>query len=555
MGGVIGNLRALGPLRLAALGGALVLVLALLVVMAVRSADPPLAPLFGELEARDAAAVVAALERQRVPYRLAAGGSQVLAPVEQIPRLRLSLAKEGLPAGGGVGWEIFDRGESLTTSPFQQDVNRLRALEGELSRTIRGIAGVRAARVHLVLPRREAFSRERGEAQASVVLAMQGSQRLDRDGVQAVLHLVATAVPGLKPQGISIIDSRGELLARGGQALAGQAQGLSQEELRRAQELRIGRGVEELLERSLGPGKVRAEATVEMDFDRVEIREERFDPDNQVARSQQSSSEQNRGTEPPPTTVAGNLPGTEAPPGGGTSESRQEETTNFEIGRSTRNVLREHPVVKRLSVAVLVDAVGEPQPGGAPRWRDRTPEELGRIAALVRTAIGFDERRGDRVEVVSMRFAEDAPAAAEEPGALGFVLGPTIFTRLIESALLALVALAAILVLGRPVVGRIVASLAPPAEPPAISAEGTAGEPRMAGPKAPDALAGEAGMMALPEGTMGEATVAGEQMIGLAHVQGQMRASALLKLIELVKQNPDESLGVMRRWLAPEGAS
>src|SRR5215212_1209057 len=103
-----------------------------------------------------------------------------MVPAEEVPRLRLMLAREGLPAGGGVGWEIFDRGESLTTTPFQQDVNRLRALEGELSRTIRGLAGVRSARVHLVLPRREAFSRERGEAQASVVLAMQGSQRLDK---------------------------------------------------------------------------------------------------------------------------------------------------------------------------------------------------------------------------------------------------------------------------------------------------------------------------------------------------------------------------------------
>src|SRR5919199_2590604 len=159
MGGVLAGLKALGPKRLLALGGVGLALLGLLAVLALRAGEPVMAPLFGELEARDAAAVVAALERQRIPYRLAAGGTQVLAPADQAARLRLLLAREGLPAGGGVGWEIFDRGESLTTTPFQQDVNRLRALEGELARTIRGLAGVRAARVHLVLPRREALLR------------------------------------------------------------------------------------------------------------------------------------------------------------------------------------------------------------------------------------------------------------------------------------------------------------------------------------------------------------------------------------------------------------
>jgi flagellar M-ring protein FliF len=543
MGGMIAGLKALGPKRLLALVGTGLALLGLLAVLALRAGETPMAPLYGDLESRDAAAVVAALERSRVPYRLAAGGTQILAPVDQVARLRLMLAREGLPAGGGIGWEIFDRGESLTTTPFQLDLNRLRALEGELSRTIRGLAGVRSARVHLVLPRREAFSRERAEAQASVVLAMQGAQRLDREGVQAVLHLVATAVPGLRPQSISIVDSRGELLARGGQALAGPAaaQGiaLSQEEMRRAQQLRLARAVEELLERTLGPGRVRAEATVEMDFDRVETREERFDPENQVPRSQQSVNEQNRGAEPQPTTVAGNLPGGEAPGGGASQESRQEETTNFEIGRSTRNVLREHPVVKRLSVAVLVDGVAEP--GTPPTWRERTPEELARIGALVRSAVGFDERRGDKVEVVSMRFVEEAVAAPEPAGPLGLPLTPAMLTRLAESALLALVALAAILLLGRPVVGRLSAALLPQ---PALAGAGPEGR----------ALAGEAAA-ALPGGGDPAALAAPDGMVSLAHVQGQMRASSLNALVQLVEHHPDESLAVLRRWLSPQEAA
>ncbi|TDH58515.1 flagellar M-ring protein FliF [Dankookia rubra] len=561
MGGVLAGLKALGTKQLLALGAVGLALLGLLAVLALRAGDPPMAPLFGELEPRDAAAVVASLERQRIPYRIAGGGTQVLAPADQAPRLRLLLAKEGLPAGGGVGWEIFDRGESLTTTPFQQDVNRLRALEGELARTIRGLAGVRAARVHLALPRREAFSRERGEAQASVVLAMQGAQRLDPDGVQAVLHLVATAVPGLKPQAISIVDSRGALLARGGQALAGPGMAQSQEEIRRGQELRLGRAVEELLERSLGPGRVRAEATVEMDFERVETREERFDPDNQVARSQQSTTEQNRGAEPPPTTVAGNLPGAEAAGGAGTSENRQEETTNYEIGRSTRNTLREHPVVKRLSVAVLVDGLMEGEP---PRWRERGPEELSRIAALVRSAVGFDEKRGDKVEVVSMRFVEEAPAAEAAPGFLGLPLSPALGARLAESALLALVALAGILLVGRPMVGRISASLAPAAAlaGPA-GAAGAALPGSVGGAMGHAALAGGGtaalpgggpeGAAALSPGSDAAALAAAEEaMVSLAHVQGQMRASSLNALSQMVQRHPDESLAVLRRWLNPE---
>ncbi|WP_135468522.1 flagellar basal-body MS-ring/collar protein FliF [Crenalkalicoccus roseus] len=536
LGGVVAGLRALGPRRLAALGGVGLAVLGLLALLALRAGQVPMAPLYGELEARDAAAVVAALERARVPHRLAAGGSQVLVPAEEVPRLRLMLAREGLPAGGGVGWEIFDRGESLTTTPFQQDVNRLRALEGELARTIRGLAGVRSARVHLVLPRREAFSRERGEAQASVVLSMQGGQRLDREGVQAVLHLVATAVPGLKPQNVSIVDSRGELLARGGQALSGPAAAQTQEELRRAQEIRVARAVEELLERTLGPGRVRAEATVEMDFDRVQTTEERFDPDNQVPRSQQSVTESSRNTEPQPTSVATNIPGAEPQPVGGSQESRQEETTNFEIGRSTRSTLREHPVVRRISVAVLVDGVAEPQPDGPPRFRERTPEELARIAALVRAAAGLDERRGDRVEVVSMRFAAPEAEAPEPAGLLGLALPPALLARLAETALLALVALAAILLLGRPVVSRLSAALS---APPALAAPATA-------------AAGDAPAVAAGEGSGAAALPPAEDMVTLAHVQGQMRASSIQGLERLVQDKPDEALMVLRRWLSPE---
>ncbi len=541
MGALIAQLRAFGRLRLAALAGVGLAMLGLILLLALRAAGPPMALLYGDLDARDAGNVVAALERARVSYRLAAGGAQVLVPEAEVPRLRLMLAREGLPAGGSVGYEIFDRGESLTTTPFQQDVNRLRALEGELARTIRGLAGVRTARVHLVLPRREPFTRERGEAQASVVLGMAGAQRLDREGVQAVLHLVAAAVPGLRPQQISVVDSRGELLARSGQALAGPAAAQGTEELRRAQELRIARAVEDLLERTLGPGRVRAEAAVEMDFDRVQTVEERFDPENQVPRSTQSSSETSRNAEPGSVSVANQLPGAEAAGGGArTEQQRQEETTNFEIGRLTRNTTREGPAIRRLSVAVLVDGVWETAPGAPPRFRERTAEEMGRIAALARSAVGFNEARGDRVEVVSLRFAEppSAEPAADGLALLGHVIPPALLGRLVESGILALVALAAILLVGRPLAGRLALALGPPVA--------LAAAPGAAPPEAGTAATDGEGPAALP----GDG--APDLMVSVARVEGQMRASALQALSELVMKNPEGTVVVVRRWLAPE---
>jgi len=539
MANFVAQLRAFGLWRLGALAGTALLVLGLLTWFVIRANQPVMGLLYADLEQRDAGQVVAALDRAKVPYSIEGGGSRIMVPADQVGRLRLTLARDGLPAGGNVGYEIFDRNESLTTTPFQQDMNRVRAMEGELARSISSLAGVRSARVHLVLPRREAFSRERGDAQASVMLTMQGAQRLDREAIQSVLHLISTAVPGLRPQNVSIVDSRGSLLARGGQPITGSAGATSQDEVRRGQELRITRVVEEMLERSLGAGRVRAEASVDMDFDRVQTTEERFDPDNQVARSQQSVLENSRGTEPAPTTVQNNLPGGNENSPGTTQENRQEETTNFEIGRIMRSTTRDQPVVRRISVGVLVDGVWEPQASGPPQYRDRSPEELARIATLVRSAVGFDERRGDKVEVVAMRFAE--PPVPMDTGERGFFEGlftSSTIARIVESFLFALVALVAILLLGRPAVRRLVTLAKPSQTGPALASAGGA---------AALAAGGGSGLPAL----QGDATPDGEELVTLAMVQGQMRASSINRMQELVDTNPEQSLNVLRRWIAP----
>ena len=201
------------------------------------------------------------------------------------------------PSGGSVGYEIFDRSDGLVATEFQQKINETRALEGEIARTIRAMQGIRGVRVHLVLPRREPFARDRQDAQASVMLTMAGVGRLDREGIQAILNLVSAAVPGLRPQNIAIVDSRGDLLARAGEPVGPTATALSTEEVRHATELRLARAVEEMLERSLGAGHVRAEAAVRMSFDRMNQTEERYDPDGQVTRSSQSVTTNSKNTE------------------------------------------------------------------------------------------------------------------------------------------------------------------------------------------------------------------------------------------------------------------
>jgi flagellar M-ring protein FliF len=270
-----------------------------------------------------------------------------------------------------------------------------------------------------------------------------------------------------------------------------------------------------------------------------------------VARSQQSVTENSRSQEPQNVSVANNLPGAEAGSGGGTQESRQEETTNFEIGRTVRNILREQPVLRRLSVGVLVDGVTERRDGQSPQFRERTAEELARIATLVRSAVGFNEQRGDRVEVVSMRFAEPEPALPDAPGLFGLGLSEALVARLAETALIGLLALLALFLVARPVARRLSLSLAPASALAGAGAagaalEGGAAGVMVAGGTPGGALPGAEGAGALPS------PADGEEMINMASVRGQMRASSIAKIVKLTEEHPDEALLVLRRWLTPE---
>ena len=411
-------MRALGPGRLLVLSATALALLAFFAWLILRAIEPPYTLLFGSLELDDSAQIVTRLEALGVPFRLQGDGSAIMVPGDQALRLRLALAEEGLPRGGSVGDEIFDQTSALGTTNFLANVNLRRALEGELARTIGALADVRSARVHLVLPRHELFRRDQIEPSASITLRMHGAGRLSRRQVLAVQHLVAAAVPGLAPERIALVDDQGTLLARGGDdaegALPSQA-----EEYREAYEARLKRTIEQLLERSLGPGRVQAEVTADLDLDQITLTEETYDPEGQVVRSAQTVEEETQSAErdeDEAVTAGNNLPNAaaETPASGRTSNentTRTEETINYEISRKVRNQTQVGGRVRRLSVAVLVDGRMVPDAAGELVYEPRDAAELEQIASLVRSAIGFDagaRRRGRGQEP-----AVHAAAAAE----------------------------------------------------------------------------------------------------------------------------------------------
>jgi flagellar M-ring protein FliF len=569
MSALVEGLKALGAARLVAMGVVAVGLLALLGMLGMRGGTDRMALLYAELDAREAGQIVEILERQKVPHQLGSGGTSILAPADQIARMRVLLAREGLPSGGSVGYELLDRADGITQSQFQQKIAETRALEGEIARSIRTISGIKAARVHLVLPRREPFARERQEAQASVMLSTAGAGRIDREAIQAIVNLVAGAVPGLRPRNISIVDSRGTLLARAGEAMGPAAAAMGAEEIRRATEMRLSRAVEEMLERGLGPGRVRAEASVQMDFDRIQETQEKFDPDGQVVRSTQTVTDSSKSTEQAAgVTVQNNLPNADAgKEASGSQEARQEETTNFEIGKTVRTIVREQPQIRRLSIAVLVDGIEERAADGTSAWKPRPAEELDRIARLVRSAVGFDEKRGDQVEVVTMRFAGDFDAAGLEPrGFLGLGIEVADVTRMAQTAVVGLIAVLALLMVFRPMVLRVTAlgrtalpasaAAAMPGGAMAIGADGTITAASLGlandvtrlleGPSsAQGGGGGGANVSFAPDGGGPE----DDNMVNLNNVDGQLRASSIRRLADLVEKHPEESLTIVRAWM------
>tara|TARA_R110000787_G_scaffold8843_16_gene30355 strand:- start:2254 stop:3903 length:1650 start_codon:yes stop_codon:yes gene_type:complete len=540
------TLRNLGTVRLVAMGGVAIGILVFFIFLSARLNTADMSLLYSDLDSGDSAKIVSKLETLGVPFELRADGRQIMVPSDKALRLRMTMAEEGLPNGGSLGYEIFDRSESFGTTNFVQNINLVRALEGELGRTIRALGQVTEARVHLVLPKRQLFSRKQQEPSASVVIKTRGPAKLGKTEVLSIQHLVAAAVPQLKVNRISVIDHRGRLLARAGSEDASGLTGANDnDEIRRAHEQRLVRAVEEMLEQSVGIGKVRAQVTTDMDFDRITTSSESYDPEGQVVRSTQNveetanSQDQKKGSG---VTVSNNLPdakdaGAQNRDSSVSRSQRTEETVNYEISKTVRQHVREMGSIKRLSVAIMVDGTYTTNKDGKRDYKPRDQAELDKLATLARTAVGFDAKRGDTLEIINMQFvnALDRDLDTVEPL---FGLSKSDYFRIAEIFVLAAVGILVILLVVRPLVARTLEAL-----PGALAggeqnllADQSADSPSLAGPS-------ETGTSALEED-------GDDDMIDVAQVAGKVRASALKKIEEIVERHPEETIGIIRQWMS-----
>jgi flagellar M-ring protein FliF len=534
--------KTLGAPRIAAMGAVTVTLIGFFAFVILRVTAPQMTPLFTDLAFEDSAAIVKDLERQGIQFTLRNDGAIIMVPKENVARLRMKLAESGLPKGGSIGYELFDKSDALGATSFVQNINRLRALEGELARTIKSLDRVQAARVHLVLPERPLFARDKAEASASIVLKVRG--QLEHQQVRAIRHLVASAVNGLKPQRVSIVDEAGRLLADG--ANSDNPVGVSADERQASFEQRLRRQIEEIVSSVVGPGRARVQLTADFDFNRITQTTDKYDPEGRVLRSSQTREETAATTEAKegPVSVGNELPGANPranEPGAAAQRDQNrkvEEIVNYEISRTTKTEVIEGGRINRISVAVLVDGTYTKNDKGESAYQPRNKEEIDRIAALVRSAIGFNQKRGDQVEVVNLRFAETPIATINEPtGWMSYLQ----FTRDdimrgIELLVMALLGLVVLLLVVRPLVRRVIA----PAEPGSIrAATGTSTLP----PEVQAAIeaVNTEELKAVPSPTA--------KMIDIAQVQGQVHAQSVQKVGELADKNPQEAVSIIRQWL------
>ncbi len=403
------------------MGTTLVAAIVLVVYVSARSANPPYAVLYANLEREDGAAVVAKLKEMKVPYRVEGDGSVIEVPEAQARELRLELAGSGLPRGGSVGFESFDK-MRLGATEFEQRILYRRALEGELSRTIGSLAAVHSARVHLVLPEKSVFVSRNEPASASVVVKLRSGRTLGGGEIGSIVHLVSSSVAGLTPDRVALVSTEGTVLhkpRRPGDEAGGEGDDRSTQT--RSLEASLEERARALVEKLVGPGHVDVRVTAELDASRTERVEDRYDPKTSALRSEERSVERAGDDAAGATGVPGaqsNLPGGDgraaadggAPAPGNTRESH---TRNFEVDHVVEKRFTAAGTLRRITVAVVVDGIPLSL---APRSR----EEMEKISALVRSAVGADEKRGDVVTVESVPFLVPPTETAPPPAPPAF---------------------------------------------------------------------------------------------------------------------------------------
>ncbi len=494
--------------------------------------------LYDNLSPEDSRAVTLLLSRQQIPYREAAEGVRIMVPSRLVGDARILVAEEGLPRAASLGYEIFDREQGLSTSSFVQEINRVRALEGELARTIVSVEGISNARVHIVLPKRELFSRDKQTSSASIIVTTKEGENLERRKIRAIQNLVAAAVPDLSAEGVAITDAQGNLLARS-DAEGENIFGSTPDEIRSAYESRLAQQLQSLVGSVVGISNVRVESSVELDFGQTVVNEEIFDTDGQVLRSSEEINEETRSSTPNDrqVSVETNLPEAQlrdlALAAGAREEStRSEIRRNYDITKKLVNRVIAPGQVSKISVAVLVDGTYQDIDGGETRYTPRSEEELLQIERLVRSAIGYDQaNRQDNVEVVNMQFFEDDTLLPEAQDSLWGLRGREL-GNLVEKTVLAGVFLIAFLVVIAPMMRRLFV---------AQREEQALQRARVEAEIAERQRSFEAGVPLTAEEI--------EETMNVEGIESKIKSSLVTKLNDVISRYPDETYAVIRGWL------
>ena len=534
MNNFIQSIKNLSPGRLASLAAVVLFLISFFVYLATQMNSTEYSVLYTDLELEDAKQIVTRLESANVKYRLENNGTEILVPSDQVNKMRIDTAELALASkGANVGYEIFDNGDALGSTNFMQNVNLIRALEGELARTIRSVDNVKSARVHLVMPKREMFSKEEQMPSASVVIRTVHGP-LSPQSVIAIQKLIAAAVPKLDVKNVAIVDSAGNLLTNNYED-ENTLTAANNELMRQEQELKMAQNVQNLLEKTIGTGKVRAQVNIDMDFDQVVTNEEIYDPDGQVVRSQATMNDDSASTDQNGTvTVAQNIPnGDMANQSSGTytKNSKTEETINYEISKTVRNKVKNTGTIRRLTVAVMVDGFYTKDDDGKYVYRPRTYEEMKKLADLVKSAVGFDGDRGDVVEVENMKFVsfEPEPEPAPVPLIMGFTKDELM--RVAEGVGVAIVAILVILLVIRPLINNAF-DLSGPQN----------GDTRLLGdnPEEDNLLLSN---------FLNNDNDEVEELINMNKIDGRIKVSSLKKINDTVERNPDAAVNIIRSWL------
>lgn len=535
-------IQRFGVGRLAAILGIAAGVAAVLVALSMNLGEPK-ALLYANLDLKEAGSITQALDQGGVKYEVKGDGSTIMVPRDQVASTRLMLSSKGLPTAGSVGYEIFDQGSALGQTDFVQQLNRQRALEGELARTILGLDGVTSARVHLVLPKRQLFEEENEQPSAAVSIGV-GGREPGAEQVRAIQNLVSGAVPNLKPDRVTVVDQHAKTLSGGETGMAAEADGRKSEV-----EQRIAKQVKAMVEGIVGAGKARVNVTADLELGRVTTQQETYDPDGQVVLSESTTDENAKENQPSSNgevSASANIPsgvGVNGEANNSSASGRQESTTNYLNSKTVRTEVQEPGQVKRLSVAVAVDGLTAAAPAGKPgAYTPRSAQEMQQIEQLVRTAVGFNQERGDQVSVINVRFPTSAdPNGVEAANPLmGFDKNDIM--RGVELAVMAIVGLLMMIFIVRPLLK---------------GATGGGGPQMMLGGQqvtqmitSPD---GQAMQIAVDPNTGQNLALPGpsqmDHKIDIARIEGQVKASSIKRVSEFVEKHPEESVSILRGWL------